>query len=145
MAHIEQSIKDFDLEKYLNESNDINILVAASYYHDTGVGKYRCLLVYKQHRKYIVGSVGDAVSPNKTMIKGLIDAVNQIKIHNVNVCIISGIYVGFKAAKKNKGVHSVEVNRLIGIVERQNNTISSIAILDGMEAIKRIIAKNAKT
>lgn len=142
MSHESRSITEFDLEKYIQNSSDVNILVTASYYNETGVGTYKCLLLYKQHRKLIEGSFPDVMSPNHTMVLGLIDAVKHIRLQGVNVCIISGIYVGFKGALKNKGLYAKEVNMLTGLVEKQGNTISSIAITDGMDTIKRIIKTN---
>lgn len=97
------TLQEIDLEKYIEKSNDINILVMASYYKETNKGQYKCMMLYKQHKKLIEGTIEDAISPNYTMIMGLIETVKHIAIHEVNVCIISGIYVGFKSAEKNKG------------------------------------------
>lgn len=141
MNHQSISIKEINLEEYIENSEDINILVTASYQKETSVGKYRCLLCYKNHKKYIEEQMTDIVSPNHVMVLGLIEAVRHIKLQNVNVCIISGIYVGFKAAAKNKGIYASEVNEIVDIVEEQGNTISSIAITDGMDEIKRIMRK----
>lgn len=139
MGHEAKSITDFDLEKYIEGSNDINILVTASYYKETGIGKYKCLLLYKQYKKLLEGSYENVMSPNHVTVLGLIDAVKHINLHDVNVCIISGIYVGFKGAKKNKGLYAKEVNELVDIIEKQGNTISNVTITDGMDMIKRII------
>ena len=140
--HEARSITEFDLEKYLEESNDINILVHASFHSDTGTGKYRCLLLYKSHKKYIENTVENVVSPNRTMVYGLLEAVEHINLHHVNVCVISGIYVGFKYASRNKGLYCREVKQIIHILEAQENTVSSIAILNGMREIKSFISKN---
>lgn len=144
MGHETKSITEFDLEKYLQNSNDINILVTASYYKETGTGKYKCLLLYKHHKKFVEGSFENVLSPNHVMVLGLRDTVQHIKLLDTNVCIISGIYVGFKGAKKNKGLYAKEVNEIVNIVENQGNTISSIAITDGMDAIKRVMKVNAR-
>ena len=144
MGHEARSITEFALEKYIQSSDDINVLVTSSYYNETGIGKYKCLLLYKQYKKLIEGSYENIISPNHVMVLGLIDAVKHINLHNVNVCIISGIYVGFKGAMKNKGLYVKEVNELVSIVEKQGNTISSIAITDGMDIIKRIINVNCR-
>lgn len=55
MNHEEKSITEFNLEEYIQSSNDVNILVTASYYNETSIGTYRCLLLYKQHKKLIEG------------------------------------------------------------------------------------------
>lgn len=144
MGHEAKSITEFDLEKYIQNSNAVNILVTASYYNETGKGAYRCLLLYKQHKKLLEGNFESVMSPNHAMVLGLIEAVKHINIHGVNVCIISGIYVGFKGAMKNKGLYAKEVNELVDIVEKQGNTISSIAITDGMDIIKKIIKVNCR-
>lgn len=143
MLHQSIALQEIDLEKYIEQSKDINILVKASYYNETNRGQYKCMMFYKQHRKLIEGIIEDAISPNYTMIMGLIEAVKHIAIHKVNVCIISGIYVGFKSAEKNKGKYPKEVSEIVHIVENQGNTISSITITDGMDEIKRIITKNS--
>lgn len=142
MGHEARSITEFDLKKYIQGSNDVNILVTASYYKETGIGKYKCLLLYKQHKKLVEGSYENIISPNHVTVLGLIDAVRHINLHDVNVRIISGIYVGFKSAMKNEGLYAKEVNELVDIVEKQGNTISSLAILDGMDTIKKIIKAN---
>lgn len=144
MEHEAKSITEFDLEKYIEGSDDINILVTASYYKETGIGKYKCLLLYKQYKKLIEGSYENVMSPNHVTVLGLIDAVKHINLHDVNVCIISGIYVGFKGAMKNKGFYAQEVNELVDIIEKQGNTISSVTITDGMDMIKRIIKVSSR-
>lgn len=144
MSHEAKSITEFDLEQYIQNSNDINILVTSSYYNETGMGTCRCLLLYKHHKKLIEGSFENVKSQNHAMVLGLIEAVKHINLHDVNVCIISGIYVGFKGAMKNKGLYAKEVNELVDIVKGQGNIISSIAITDGVDVIKRIIKMNCK-
>lgn len=139
-----QSIKshEIDLERYIEKSNDVNILVKASYNKEINRGQYQCMMLYKQHKKLIEGIIDNAISPNYIMILGLIETVKHIALHKVNVCIISGIYVGFKKAAKNKGKYFKEVNEIVHIVESQGNTINSIAITDGMDVIKKYIIKN---
>ena len=144
MGHEAKSIAEFDLEKYIEDSDDVNILVTASYCKETGIGKYKCLLLYKQYKKLIEGSYDNMISPNHVTVLGLIDAVKHINLHDVNVRIISGIYVGFKSAVKNKGLYAKEVNELVDIVEDQGNTISSVAVTDGMDMIKKIIKVNCR-
>lgn len=143
MQHQSVTLQEIDLERYIEKSNDINILVRASYYKETNRGQYKCLMLYKQHKKLIEGIIEDAISPNYTMIMGLIEAVKHVALHKVNICIISGIYVGFKYAAKNKGKYPKEVNEIVCIVENQGNMISSITITDGMDEIKKYIIKNS--
>lgn len=143
MQHQSITLQEIDLEEYIEKSNDINILVMTSYYKETKRGQYKCMMLYKQHKKLIEGIIEDAISPNYTMILGLIETVKHIALHGVNVCIISGIYVGFKYVARDKGKYPKEVNEIVHIVESQGNTISSITITDGMDEIKRIITKNS--
>ena len=89
MGHESRSITEFDLEKYIQNSNDVNILVTASYHKERGIGTYKCMLLYKQHRKLLEGSFQNVMSPNHTTVLGLIDAVKHIRLQGVNVCIIS--------------------------------------------------------
>ena len=143
MKHQSISIQEIDLEEYIEKSNDINILVKASYHKETDRGQYKCIMLYKQHKKLMKEIIKDAISPNYTMILGLTEAVKHIAIHEVNVCIISGIHVGFKYAAREKGKYPKEVNEIVHIVESQGNTISSITITDGMDEIKKYINKNS--
>lgn len=143
IQHQSITLQEIDLEKYIEKSNDINILVMASYYKETNKGQYKCMMFYKQHKKLIEGTIEDAISPNYTMILGLTETVKHIAIHGVNVCIISGIHVGFKYAAREKGKYPKEVNEIVHIVESQGNTISSIAITNGMDEIKKYIIKNS--
>ncbi len=139
MDHEITSIDEFDLMKYLQNSNDINILISASFYGETRIGKYKCRLFFREHTKVLAGCFEQVNSPNHAMILGLLEAVKHINLHKVNVCIISGIYVGFKSAAKGKGLYAKEINRLVDIVEGQGNSISSIVITDGMNVIKKVI------
>lgn len=41
-------------------------------------------------------------------------------------------------------MYSNEVNEIVHLVEEQGNTISSIAITNGMDAIKRYMQENIK-
>ena len=131
--------ENFDLQTYLHESNDINILITASYDKATDIGRYTGLLCYKRHRKLISNIVENAISPNHTMIIGLFDGVQRVRLTNVNICIISGIYMGLKSALSGNGLYAGELQQLMTLIEKQGNTVSSIAITNGSAEIKRII------
>lgn len=142
MQHQSISIKEIDIDKYIEKREGVTILVMVSYHKEIKTGKYKCMLCYKQHKKLVEGVIENSFSPNHTMVCGLTEAVKHIRVHNIDVCIVSGIYVGFKSAEKNKGKYPKEVNEIVHIVERQGNTISSIAIVDGMDVIKKYINRN---
>lgn len=131
--------EDFDLETYLGESEDINILITASYDKAADTGRYTGLLCYKQHRKIIAETVENANSPNHTMIMGLFDGVRRVRLTNANICIISGIQIGLKGALRGSGLYAGELRELMMLIEKQGNTFSSIAITNGSAEIKRII------
>ena len=131
--------EDFDLQTYLNESEDINILITASYDKASDTGRYTGLLCYKQHRKIIAETVEKANSPNHTMIMGLFDGVRRVRLTNVNICMISGIHIGLKGALRGSGLYAGELRELMSLIEKQGNTFSSIAITNGSAEIKRII------
>lgn len=131
--------EDFDLQTYLHESSGINILITASYDKTTDIGRYTGLLCYKQHRKIISETVEKAISPNHTMIMGLFDGVRRVRLTNVNICIISGIHMGLKGALNGNGMYAGELQQLMDLIEKQGNTVSSIAITNGSAEIKRII------
>ena len=131
--------EDFDLETYLGESEDINILITASYDKAADTGRYSGLLCYKQHRKIIAETVKNANSPNHTMIMGLFDGVRRVRLTNVNICIISGIHIGLKGALRGNGLYAGELRELLMLIEKQGNTFSSIAITNGSAEIRRVI------
>lgn len=131
--------EDFDLQTYLSESEDINILITASYDKAADSGRYTALLCYKQHRKIIAETVEKANSPNHTMIMGLFDGVRRVRLTNVNICMISGIHIGLKGALRGSGLYAGELRELMSLIEKQGNTFSSIAITNGSAEIKKII------
>ncbi len=131
--------EDYDLQTYLSESEDINILITASYDKASDTGRYTGLLCYKQHRKIIAETVEKAISPNHTMIMGLFDGVRRVRLTNVNICIISGTRIGLKGALRGSGLYAGELRELMSLIEKQGNTFSSIAITNGSAEIKRII------
>lgn len=83
------------------------------------------------------GVLENVNSPNHAMVLGLIETVERINLRGINVCFISGIYVGFKGAKRSKGLYAKEINDLVSIIDGQGNSISSITITDGMDEIRR--------
>lgn len=131
--------EDFDLQAYLRESEDINILITASYDKAADTGRYTGLLCYKHHRKLITDTVENANSPNHTMIMGLFDGVQRVRLTNVNICIISGIHIGLKGALRGSGLYARELRELMVLIEKQGNTFSSIAITNGSAEIKKVI------
>lgn len=137
--HIETRIEDFDLETWLKNTKDVTIFISASYDKTSDTGIYHGLLCYKHHRKAISGTVENALSPNHTMIIGLFDGIGRVRLHGVNICVISGIRIGFKYAEMGKGLYAEELNELLAIAQKQRNTVSSIAITNGSAQIKKII------
>ena len=133
--------EDFDLQTYLSESGDINILITASYDKAADSGRYTGLLCYKQHRKIIAETVEKANSPNHTMIMGLFDGVRRVRLTNVNICIISGIHIGLKGALRGSGLYAGELRELMSLIEKQGNTFSSIAVTNGSAEIRRVIQR----
>ena len=138
-THVEKRTDEFDLQNYLEHSDDLNILVKASYSYHTRIGAYKCMLVYKKYQKIISGTVQNADSTHRVIIAGLFDALGRIKLHNANICVISDTYIGFKGALKGKGVYVQEINQLIDLAEKQGNSLSSIAFTDGIHEIKKVM------
>ena len=135
VRHTETRIEDFDLETWLKNTNDVTILISASYDKTSDTGIYRGLLCYKHHRKAISGTVEKALSPNHTMIIGLFDGIGRVRLREVNIRVISGIRIGFKYAKKGKGLYANELNELLAVAQKQGNTVGSIAITNGSAQI----------
>lgn len=134
-------ITEFDLQNYLNNNNDVNVLVSTSYCSQTMTGICRCLLLYKGAYKLLELHQENVQSPNHTMVLSLSDCMKQLSKSGFTICIISGIYVGFRKALSGKGVYADEVNDILYYAEKNGNEIKSIAIPDGMEEIKSIIAR----
>ena len=51
--YITKYITEFDLQNYLNNSNNVNILVSTSYCSQTMTGVCKCLLLYKGAYKLV--------------------------------------------------------------------------------------------
>ena len=137
--HTETRIEDFDLEIWLKNTNDVTILISASYDKSSDAGIYHGLLCYKHHRKAITATVENALSPNHTMIAGLSDGIGRVRLRGVNIRVISGIRIGFNYAEKGKGLHADRLNELLAIAQKQRNTVSSIAITNGSAQIRKMI------
>ena len=73
------------------------------------------------------------------MIIGLFDGIRQVRLRGVNICVFSGIRIGFKYAEKGKGLYAEELNDLLDVAKNQGNTVSSIAITNGSAQIKKMI------
>ena len=117
--HTETRIEDFDLGMWLKNANDVTILISASYDKKSDTGIYHGLLCYKHHRKAISGTVENAISPNHTMIAGLFDGIGRVRLHGVNICVISGIRIGLKYAEKGKGLYAKELKELLSVAQKQ--------------------------
>ncbi len=132
---------EIDIENYIKNSNDIIILVAASYSQDDKSGTYTCRLIYKEHSKIITDQLQDMPSANLITVRGVLEAVKHIKLTGVNVCVISYIALGFKGAEAGNGLYANKVNEILKLIAEQGNTLSSLAVIDGKDVIKKIIAE----
>lgn len=132
---------EIDIDNYIRDSNDIIILVAASYSREDKSGTYTCRLLYKGHTKVITDELQDMPSANLITVWGALEAVKHIKLTGVNVCIISYIALGFKGVEAGNGLYANEVNKLLKLIAEQGNTLSSLAVPDGKDVIKKIIAE----
>lgn len=132
---------EMDIENFVNNSNDLIILVTSSYNQENRQGTYTCLLLYQGHRKVITDVLQDMPSANLITVLGILDAVKQIKLTGVNVCVISYIALGFKGAEFGNGLYVNEVNDIVRLIAEQGNTLSSLAVPDGKDVIKKIIVK----
>ncbi len=132
---------EIDIENYIRNSNDLIILVTASYCQENRQGTYTCLMLYQGHRKVITNVLQDMPSANLITVLGVLEAVKQIKLTGVNVCVISYIALGFKGAEVGNVLYANEVNGIVRVIAEQGNTLSSIAVVDGKDVIKKIIAE----
>lgn len=132
---------EIDIDNYIRNSNDIIILVAASYSQEDRCGTYTCRLLYKEHTKVITDKLQNMPSANLTAVRGALESVKHIKLTGVNVCVISYIALGFKGAEAGNGLYKNEVNELLKLIAEQGNTLSSLAVPDGKDVIKKIISE----
>lgn len=139
--HEIKRVNEIDIESYIKNSNDIIIVVTSTYKQEKRQVTYTCLLLYQGHRKVITDVLQDMPSANLTTILGVLEAVKQIKLTGVNICVISYIALGFKGAEVGNGLYANEVNDILRVIVGQGNTLSSIAIVDGKDAIKKMIAE----
>jgi len=137
--HEIKRVNEMDIENYIKNSRDLIIMVTSSYCQEDRQGTYTCLLLYQGHRKVVTGVFQDVPSANLITVLGVLEAVKQIKLTGVNVCVISYIALGFKGAKVGNGLYANEVNEIVRLIAEQGNTLSSIAVIDGKDIIKKII------
>lgn len=128
-----------NIENYIKNSKNLIILVTSSYCQENRQGTYTCLMLYENHRKVVTGVLQDMPSANLITVLGVLEAVKQIKLTGVNVCVISYIALGFKGAEVGNGLYADEVNEIVRLIAEQGNTLSSIAVVDGKDVIKKII------
>lgn len=132
---------EIDIENFVKNSKDIIILVTSSYNQENRQGTYTCLLLYQGHGKVVTDVLQNMPSANLTTVLGVLEAVKHIKLTNVNVCVISYIALGFKGAKVGNGLYADEVNDIVKVITEQGNTLSSLAVVDGKDIIKKIIVE----
>ena len=132
---------EIDIENFVRNSNDLIILVTSSYCQENRQGTYICLLLYQGHRKVITDVLQDMPSANLTTVLGVLEAVKHIKLTNTNVCVISYIALGFKGVEFGNVLYANEVNEIVRLITAQGNTLSSIAVVDGKDVIKKIMAE----
>lgn len=137
--HEIKRVNEIDIENYIKNSNDLIILVTSSYNQENRQGTYTCLMLYENNKKVVTGVLQDMPSANLITVLGVLEAVKQIKLTGVNVCVISYIALGFKGAKVGNGLYANEVNDIVRLIAEQGNTLSSIAVVDGKDVIKKII------
>ena len=77
------------------------------------------------------------------MIIGLFDGIGRVRLREVNIRVISGIRIGFKYAKKGKGLYANELNELLAVAQKQGNTVGSIAITNGSAQIRKMILEGS--
>lgn len=140
--HEIKRVNEIDIENYIKNSNDIIIMVTSSYCQENRQGTYTCLMLYQDHRKVITDVLQDVLSANLAMLLGVLEAVKHINLTNVNVCIISYIALGFKGAKVGNGLYANEVNDIVRLIAEQGNTLSSIAVVDGKDVIRKLYWKD---
>lgn len=139
--HEIKRVNEIDIENYIKNSNDIIIVVTSTYKQENRQGTYTCLLLYNNHRKVITDVLQDMPSANLITVLGVLEAVKHIKLTDVNICVISYIALGFKGAESGNGLYSKEVNDILRVIAGQGNTLSSIAVVDGKDVIKKMIVK----
>lgn len=137
--HEIKRVNEIDIENYIKNSKDLIIIVTSSYCQEDRQGIYTCLLLYQSHRKVITDVLQNMPSANLITVLGVLEAVKQIKLTGVNVCVISYIALGFKGAKVGNGLYANEVNDIVRLIAEQGNTLNNIAVVDGKDVIKKII------
>lgn len=139
--HEIKRVNEIDIENYIKNSKDLIIMVTSSYCQEYRQGTYTCLMLYQDHRKVITGVLQDMPSANLITVLGVLEAVKHIKLTGVNVCVISYIALGFKGAEVGNGLYVDEVNDIVKVIAAQGNTLSSLAVVDGKDVIKKMIAE----
>ena len=137
-----KSVKErtFDIEGYIKNSTDINIVMYADYDGMTGVGMYNGVMCYKSHTKYICRRLERMTDSTSVLIVGIYDAIKKVKLHNAKICIVLGNSIGFQSLSRNRSTkHTEELAELVRDAEAEQNTFSSLTVTHGQEIIRHFV------
>ena len=139
MIYNSVKIQAFELENIFKEYED-NILigVSPSYLWDRDEGSYTVCMVYKKHKKKIMGRVSGLNSSNRCALQGLIAAAEQIK-QPKPVGLLMASSFGFEKAIYGKGINAPLWKQLFDILEAKGcPVLTGIYVKDGSVCLKTL-------
>lgn len=130
----------FDLSDFIKErySSYILFVTGGSNYKNNN-GHYSYVLLYKNNKFFNCKNFDYVKSPNVAIIKGTIDALKHINIHNKKLYIVDASQIGFKGALKGKGINYELIKEILKLCEEKNIEYEEVFIHGGGELLRNII------
>ncbi len=135
-CEIQENISVEDIRKSYNDG--IIIWINGSGESSDGKsGKYRCVLDYMGHVKYIEKQLSGATA-NQAMIMGAIDATKCVN-KPVRLYLVSPTALGFANGFKGKGSNVALIQRLYEEIKERNCRLTEVQFLNSGDAIKKFV------
>ena len=100
-------------------------------------GKYRCVLEYKGHTKYIEKDLPDATA-NQAMLLGAADAMECVN-KPVRIFLVTPVQLGFVGGFKGKGVNADLVQELCKAIKAKRCQLTEVQYYNGADEIKKFV------
>ena len=100
-------------------------------------GKYRCVLEYKGHTKYIEKELPDATA-NQAMLLGAADAMECVNKPS-RIFLVTPTQLGFVSGFKGKGVNADLVQELGKIIKAKQCQLTEVHYYNGADEIKKFV------
>lgn len=135
--HIQISTQNLD-SVYEQYKDSIIIGIVPHYNIQQDKGECHIVMIYKNHKKYLVKECSNIYSPHKCAILGMQMAAEQIKIAKP-IVLLATSHFGLKKALKNKGKHVGEWREVVKIIEEKGcPSITEIFVDNGKQQLNKL-------